>query len=621
MIDTSSRHLLLPPGNHPIHSQAERFAEQLGLSATPIGLGDSGASKLTLGANDIFLGVLGRHLVAANGMRAPTPPCLECLMATVALKTDLREREAHTLRDSPETAPTLQPNPFALGLVHSLLSWATAPCADSSVWLVYADLSSLTVESSVWPLEAMCERCTSGAGSDLPAPYRLQKLSPGEYRGRRLTDFQIAPGQHTNRLTGQLGDGIFHNRASPFSALAQASFNGPKGTKAELSWFGSADSYASSRSAGLLEGIERRAGARLPTTQETLLASFAELAESAIDPRDLGLYDDTVYGTDPRLRKFDASVPLSWVQCTDLRSSRTVYVPTDFVFYGTPQLVFGNSSGCASGSSGPEAILHALMELVERDAFLLHWYARLTARRIKLESLHDLECRTLVARLRSQGLELMIFDLRVDLPFPVVLAVALGNRDAFGAFSVATGASMDPISAARKAIQEVSILNHGFEARSRKAANGRLKNAPKDFSLIRSMDDHALLYGNPVMRPTVDFLIDSAPNATFADCFDPWISERPESLDLSDDVRFVQDVLASRGYPTVLYFDQTMHQGAKLGVSTARVIVPGLLPIDFGHARCRAANLPRLYDVPYHSGRVDRPLLRSDVNPAPHPFA
>jgi ribosomal protein S12 methylthiotransferase accessory factor len=123
------------------------------------------------------------------------------------------------------------------------------------------------------------------------------------------------------------------------------------------------------------------------------------------------------------------------------------------------------------------------------------------------------------------------------------------------------------------------------------------------------------------MRPTVEFLLGSTANIPFGECFEDWFANRPKSLDMNDDVTFIHNSLTACGYSSLLYFDQTMLEGVQIGIRTVRAIVPGLLPIDFGHGRCRAANLPRLYDVPFRLGRSERPLVRGDINPAPHPFA
>jgi ribosomal protein S12 methylthiotransferase accessory factor len=51
------------------------------------------------------------------------------------------------------------------------------------------------------------------------------------------------------------------------------------------------------------------------------------------------------------------------------------------------------------------------------------------------------------------------------------------------------------------------------------------------------------------------------------------------------------------------------------------VLIPGTLPLTYGHRRRRLRNLPRLLTLPHRLGHIDAPLSPADVNQLPHPFA
>jgi ribosomal protein S12 methylthiotransferase accessory factor len=51
-----------------------------------------------------------------------------------------------------------------------------------------------------------------------------------------------------------------------------------------------------------------------------------------------------------------------------------------------------------------------------------------------------------------------------------------------------------------------------------------------------------------------------------------------------------------------------------------KVIVPGLLPMTFGHDNRRVHGLSRLFEVPGLLGYRDQGVARQGVNPHPHPF-
>ena len=50
------------------------------------------------------------------------------------------------------------------------------------------------------------------------------------------------------------------------------------------------------------------------------------------------------------------------------------------------------------------------------------------------------------------------------------------------------------------------------------------------------------------------------------------------------------------------------------------MLVPGLLPIDFGWTRQRALHMPRMRTALREAGLREADLMAADLNPAPHPF-
>lgn len=91
------------------------------------------------------------------------------------------------------------------------------------------------------------------------------------------------------------------------------------------------------------------------------------------------------------------------------------------------------------------------------------------------------------------------------------------------------------------------------------------------------------------------------------------------SLDLRDDLDRCVKAMAERGFDVVVV-DQTMPEQRDLRLHTVNVLVPGLLPIDFGWLRQRAPHAPRLRTALREAGRRERDLRPDEINPAPHPF-
>jgi ribosomal protein S12 methylthiotransferase accessory factor len=77
--------------------------------------------------------------------------------------------------------------------------------------------------------------------------------------------------------------------------------------------------------------------------------------------------------------------------------------------------------------------------------------------------------------------------------------------------------------------------------------------------------------------------------------------------------------LQQRGLDAIVV-DVTLPEVLQAGLRVVRVIVPGLIPLTFGH-RYAAKGGQRLYTVPVTLGYAGRGLAEADLNPAPHPFA
>lgn len=72
-----------------------------------------------------------------------------------------------------------------------------------------------------------------------------------------------------------------------------------------------------------------------------------------------------------------------------------------------------------------EAIFHGIMEIVERDSFLITWYAQLSIPPLDLHSANDKELELMVDRIREvQGYDVYFYNSTMEHGIPSVWAVA-----------------------------------------------------------------------------------------------------------------------------------------------------------------------------------------------------
>jgi ribosomal protein S12 methylthiotransferase accessory factor len=646
---------------------ASRLAEALsGFGLPPAAVGalgtrdELGAAAGDPGRHRPAVHVYGQHALVGPFAPDGTPGCARCLARRwQAVRgrslRDALERGGGTL----PAGPSPWAHPFAATAVAALLAAAPASssgydrataapdggrrrapspqgAADGAGAFPYAcllDLETLRTTRFALVPDAECPDC------GLPAPDSAEgaavRLADTPKRSR--TDFRARPAEaygvpleaYVNPAAGMLGPSVVPDLVSASTSSTVGSFLLRSGDYLrECFWGGHTPRYRSSVRVGLLEGLERSAGMRPRARRTRVTASYAELAargEPVLDPRACGLYSDAFHQAVPEVRPFDPERPIRWVWGWSLRDRHALLVPEVTAYYHAPgglagRFVQESSNGRASGGSPAEAVYFGLMEVVERDAFLLAWYGRARLVEVDGTASADPRTRAMIDRLAMYGYRARFFDTRVTFPVPVVTAVAERVDGGMGRLCFGAGASLDPEAALAAGLCE--IATDAVNLRSRTVREeARLRAMAADFHQVRVLHDHPLLYGLPEMARYADFLLAPPggarrpvvpPAALARDTIEP-------SHDLREDVEQVVAALAREGYDTIAV-DQTAPEQRRLGFHTAAVIVPGLVPIDFGWSRQRVLHMPRTRTALRDAGLAPDLLDPGDLNPAPHPF-
>jgi ribosomal protein S12 methylthiotransferase accessory factor len=130
------------------------------------------------------------------------------------------------------------------------------------------------------------------------------------------------------------------------------------------------------------------------------------------------------------------------------------------------------------------------------------------------------------------------------------------------------------------------------------------------------MEDHGMLYGLSEAEERLNFLLNETnPIRTFADEFEP----QPKYQDLKDEVNELLERFR-RINLDVIVVDQTTPETKRNGLFCVKVIIPGMLPMTFGHHLIRVRGLERVLTIPSKLGFTKRTLTYEELNPYPHPF-
>jgi ribosomal protein S12 methylthiotransferase accessory factor len=501
---------------------------------------------------------------------------------------------------------------------------------------VLVRLGDLSIERHRFLPEPMCAAC-GGLPDDAQQDARITllprpKQAPARYRLWSPTEHnEEVRRTYVGSEAGLIHDVVRSDECGLAVAEASVTLRVPG---ARVPGGGRTWDYRSSEAVAVLEALERYGGSN-PTGKRTVVrAAMADLDEPALDPRRLGMHEDAVYEQIPHLyRPFTEEAVCNWVWGYSLTAGNPVLVPESCAYFWTlnlPDRVFlaDTTNGCALGSCLEEAILYGILEVAERDALLLTWHSQIPARAIDLQASDDREpAITATAITQATGYQVSLFDITTEVGIPCVWAMAAHPRLADGglppgtdelALFCAAGSHLTPERAALSALVELGPQLAGAIKRfpARKADAAACLDRPDE---VRTIFDHAVAFGDPRAYERLGFLTaQQAPPRPLAEA--GRAREWPASTDLRDDLLEMVDRFRSENME-VIVVDQTGPEHRALGLHCVRVLIPGTLPLTYGHRRRRLRNLPRLLTMPYRLGHAEAPLSVAEVNQLPHPFA
>ena len=301
----------------------------------------------------------------------------------------------------------------------------------------------------------------------------------------------------------------------------------------------------------VMESLERYS-AEQRDTDEVVYGTYEQACDvmMTIDPKDLIL-------PIPVLDRY-MSETIAWTEGWEMFRGCPVWVPACAVYYpyypdGDYQLFRFHTNGIASGNTMEEAILHALFEDIERDAWSICEYRDATRRDIVVEDDGSLPAQ-LISKFADQGIEIHLKDLTSDIGIPTIGAAAddVRTKDP-EMLTIGVGTHLNPEIAAVRAITEVaqSRATHKHGAK----INAQLQKVTQDMGYERIKQVNRMWFGR---SPRTVKLEDMEDRST------PYVL---------DDIEVVLGSLMEAGFQSVVAVDLTRPE---LNIPVVRMIVPGL---------------------------------------------
>lgn len=363
---------------------------------------------------------------------------------------------------------------------------------------------------------------------------------------------------------------------------------------------GSGTTRAAARTAAIAEAVERYS-ACWSDAAEAVVATGAELGDRAVTPSRFALFSDRQQRS-PRFpyARFTEHTRVAWVQASSLPEREPLLVPAQLVYLawtlrpGEERIAHATSSGLACQTTFAGATLTALLELVERDAFMITWNARLSWP--LLEWPNNFRLSAFERRfVRPTGLHVSAVDLSAFWSVPCVLGVARSAISGDAPFGVGAGAATTIERAVEKALDEAVRVRSWASALR---GQGRIPSR----DAIREFDQHIQYYADEERAGAADFLDSN--------------SERRDVASVAP-IKGIESI--TRRGVRAYTVDVTAPDVRSAGLYVVRVLAPELCALDVVH-EFRFLGGRRLYEEPVRLGMRARPLDESDINPEPHPF-
>ncbi len=378
-----------------------------------------------------------------------------------------------------------------------------------------------------------CPKCSPDTG--------IRTIPPEETLKRVLPLLEGAGMGMPENITGwdNLGIPVFSiDRAE--TAIGKPKYYNGKGVTVEQA-----------EASAVMECIERYS-AEMRESDEVVVGTYetAKSAMLAVDPADLIL--------PLNILDIYRDKDIAWTQGFEMFRGEHILVPACAVYYpyypkDDLQLFRWHTNGIASGNTMEEAILHALFEDIERDAWSIAEYQDRTYADILIRDKDSVPGK-LIQKFEEQGIEVHLKDLTNDLGVPTIGAAADDTRTKDPELlTIGVGTHLNPEIAAIRAITEVAqsrtTHKHGMKI------NAQLQKTSRELGYQKIKEINHMWYGR---NDTQIYLEDMKDLST------PYVL---------DDIEIVLGKLMECGFDKVIAMDLTRPE---LGVPSVRMIVPGL---------------------------------------------
>ncbi len=336
-------------------------------------------------------------------------------------------------------------------------------------------------------------------------------------------------------------------------------------------------------------------------------ARNTELGDHAIDLSKIITYSNGQYNSEgfPYYRPSE-NTEFAWVRGSELLSGKPALVPASLIYLNyqpsnpAEMILQAVTSGYGAGRTIWQAIFSGICEVIERDAFSCHWMLQKSG--IELVPSSGTGAVAWTALYNFGTFDTKLYRLKMDHDIPVVTAVVYPHSTV--GLSVGASCNPDIEVAAEKALIEAFHTWNWCGTIMRRELPTPCADDVSDF------EEHVRYYLDADRSLAMQFLSDgrTEPLDTSVSRLKPAFQDedyRTRALNLA---RTIEQI----GYQSYV-IEVTPRELRERGYFCAKVIIPGLQPLNAGH-QLRNLDTRRLAEL---AKRTNTPF---EVHHEPHPF-
>lgn len=320
------------------------------------------------------------------------------------------------------------------------------------------------------------------------------------------------------------------------------------------------------KASAMMEGFERYSAEKQAQDEtNSKIANVQEMSdEKFVHPTDLILSNEV------KDLDFEKENKLEWTLAKDIFTEEDHYIPSNAIFHpyiphnpnpgkenekGATAIFKGNTNGLASGNVLEEAVLHGILEIIERDAWSIFELTKKNKKEIATDSIENPLINSLLEKFEKESIDIKLMDLTADIDIPTIAATADDTvlQDP-ALLTLGVGTHLNPEIAVLRALTEVAQSRatqiHGTREDTsravfmRKAGYVRMKKMNKHY-FDNESDENIIDISNIKDKSTKS---------------------------LKKDIEITINELKDNGIKKILFKDLTRKE---IGANVVRVVIPG----------------------------------------------